>query len=63
MTDAMSSDVQRIVNETKAIRWWLDEQIEKGRPDDEIYAELPYAVAFIKGHISEADLLSLAVGR
>lgn len=52
---------REIVQTTEAIRWWLDEQIRKGRTDDEIRAELPYAVAFIKGRISESDLLALSL--
>lgn len=36
-----------IVHRTRAIRWWIDRQIESGRTDQQIEAELPAAVAFI----------------
>lgn len=48
--------VQEIVAQTRAIRYWIDEEIGKGRTDDEIVAQAPVAIAFINGDISLAEL-------
>lgn len=49
--------VALVVEQTRAIRWWIDEQIKRGRTDEQIAHELPVAVAFITGKISLSDLL------
>lgn len=48
--------VNRKIELARAIGWWIDRQIEKGRTDEQIEAELPVAYAFITGHISLGDL-------
>lgn len=48
--------VLRIVHQTKAIRWWIDSQIEHGKTDEQIATELPAAVAFITGRIGLKEL-------
>jgi hypothetical protein len=40
--------VQWRIEVSRAIIWWIDHQIEKGRTDEQIEAALPAAVAFIK---------------
>jgi hypothetical protein len=50
---------QRAVENTRAIRWWIDRQIELGRDDDWIAAVLPFAVEFITGRLTESELLAL----
>lgn len=59
MTVVISAEgarVLRIVRRTKAIRWWIDEQIAHGKTDEQIEAELPAAVAFITGRIGLKEL-------
>lgn len=48
--------VLRLVQTTRAIRWWIDSQVERGQSDEQIAAELPVAVAFITGRIGLHDL-------
>jgi hypothetical protein len=48
--------VIRLVKETRAVSWWIDRQIEKGKTNEEIERELPVAVAFITGKITLEDL-------
>lgn len=55
--------VRRIVQRTKAIRWWIDRQIEHGKTDEQIEAELPAAVAFITGRIGLKELDRLREAR
>lgn len=54
-----SAVVRRLVAQTRAIQWWIDKQIERGRTDEQIEAELPLATAFIIGRISIAELIDL----
>lgn len=56
MAESPADDVVRILENTRAVRWWIDEQIRKGRSDDEIVREAPFAVAFITGQMSYAEL-------
>jgi len=51
--------VIEIVENTRAIQWWIDQQWEKGKSNDEIEAMLPYAVAFITGKLTLSDLLAV----
>lgn len=44
--------VVRLVDQTRAIRWWIDKQIADGKTDERIEAELPLAIAFITGRLS-----------
>lgn len=48
--------VRQIVEEARAIRWWIDEQIAAGHTDDEIIALAPLAIGFINGDVSVAEL-------
>lgn len=48
--------VRHIVQRTKAVRWWIGRQIEHGKTDEQIVAELPAAVAFITGRIGLKEL-------
>jgi hypothetical protein len=48
--------VLRLVEQTRAIRWWIDKQIADGKTDEQIEAELPLATAFITGRVSLPDL-------
>lgn len=41
----------RRVQVARAVAWWIDEQIARGRTDDEIAAMLPLAHAVITGRI------------
>lgn len=52
------SNVLKIVEETKAIRWWIDDQIAKGRSNEEIEECLPAAVEFITGRLTFGQLLA-----
>lgn len=56
------TSVTEIVENTRAIRYWIDEQIAKGKTNAEIEAELPFAAAFITGRLTYGDLLTLTVG-
>jgi hypothetical protein len=49
--------VLRLVQQTRAIRWWIDKQIDHGKTDEQIEAELPIAVGFITGRIGLKDLI------
>jgi hypothetical protein len=49
--------VEQVVAQTRAIQWWIDKQIARGRSDDEIALELPVATAFITGRLSLSDLV------
>lgn len=49
--------VARLVDQTHAIRWWIDKQIANGKTDEQIETELPIAVAFITGRIGLKDLV------
>ena len=51
--------VAEIVENTNAIRHWIDVQIRDGRDDDWIVAMLPHAAAFICGDLGHAALLEL----
>ena len=57
------SAVEEIVENTRAIRWWIDTKIEEGLSDDQIVTLLPCAVAFITGKMSESELLALVAER
>lgn len=57
----MTGSAEEIVGNTRAIRFWIDEQIAKGRTDEEIQAELPVAAAFITGKLGYGDLLALGL--
>lgn len=48
--------VLRRVEETRAMQWWIDRQITRGRSDEQIAQELPVAAAFIAGRVSMADI-------
>ena len=48
--------VSEMVETARAMRWWVDRQIERGRTDDEIVAEFPVALAFITGRIDLDDI-------
>jgi hypothetical protein len=48
--------VEEIVASARGIRYWIDEEIRKGRTDDEIVAQAPVAIAFINGDLSLAEL-------
>lgn len=48
--------VAQIVSSVRAIRYWVDEEIAKGRTDEEIVAQAPLAIAFINGDISLSEL-------
>lgn len=50
-------DTHRIVAETRAIQWWIDRQLERGRSDEDIAGELPVAAAFITGRLPLEQLL------
>lgn len=47
-----SPTVLEVVQQTDAIRWWIDKQIEDGKSDEEIRALLPVALAVISGKVS-----------
>ena len=53
---AAETDVKTLVAQTRAVGWWIDRQIERGRSDEEIIAELPVAAAFICGRVSLDEL-------
>jgi hypothetical protein len=55
-TTTEGARVLQIVERTRAIRWWMGQQIERGKSDEQIAAELPVAVAFITGRIGLKDL-------
>jgi hypothetical protein len=40
------------VAEVQAVHWWIDQQIAKGKTDEQIARELPVAMAFITGRLS-----------
>jgi hypothetical protein len=48
--------VFEIVRSVRAIHAWIDDEIAKGRTDDEIVAQAPLAIAFINGDLSLAEL-------
>lgn len=52
--------VKRIVENTRGIRWWIDEQLARGRTSEEIEKELPVAAAFITGKLTLTDLMACA---
>jgi hypothetical protein len=43
---------EEIVELVRAMHWWIDRQIEGGKSDDEIVADLPAAFVFIAGRPS-----------
>jgi hypothetical protein len=45
------TEVERILANTRAIGWWIDRQIERGKTDEQIARELPVATAVITGRI------------
>jgi hypothetical protein len=51
--------VGQLVDETKAIRWWIDKQIADGKDDAWIEAVLPLAIQFITGRISGIELQAI----
>lgn len=53
------TEVEQIVQQTRAVQWWIDKQIAEGRSDDEIAKLLPAAVGFITGRISLDRLVPL----
>lgn len=51
--------VLEIVESTRAVRAWIDEQLAAGRTEDEIVAMAPTAIAFINGDLSLSELAAL----
>jgi hypothetical protein len=50
--------VARLVDQTRAVRWWIDKQIADGKTDEQIEAELPLAAAFITGRVNLERLIT-----
>jgi hypothetical protein len=57
----MADDVVRIVQQTRAIQWWIDQQLARDVDTATIERELPVAAAFICGRLSLDALSRLLV--
>lgn len=53
----------QIVEEARAIQWWIDEQIRNGKTDEWIATWLPHATAYIIGAIPMSHLLETLAAR